>query len=63
MSKWDFESFGALLALVLFPVFVFFLHFKQSSINETLDKFHKKWTDAGLGIMLGSAWSKFINKD
>jgi len=63
MSKYDFESLGALLALVLFPVFIIFLYFKQSAINETLDKFHKKWTGAGLGIMLGSAWSKFINKD
>ena len=63
MSKWDSESLGALLALVFFPFFVIFLNSKQSAINETLDKFHKKWASNGLGIMLGSAWSKFIDKD
>jgi len=63
MSKWDSESIGALLALVIFPFFVIFLHSKQYAINETLDKFHKKWAGAGIGTMLGSAWSKFMNDD
>jgi hypothetical protein len=63
MPKWDSESIGALLALVFFPFFVIFLHSKQSAINETLDKSHKKCAGAGLGIMLGSAWSKFMNDD
>jgi len=63
MSKWDSESIGALFALVIFPFFVIFLHSKQPAINETLDKFHKKWAGAGLRIMLGSAWSKFFNQE
>jgi len=47
MSKWDSESIGAFLAIVLFPAFIAFLCFKQSAINETLDKFQKKWAGAG----------------
>lgn len=42
MSKLDPDSIGALFAIVLFPVFIIFLCFIQSAINEKLDKFHKK---------------------
>jgi hypothetical protein len=42
MSELDSESIGAFLVIVLFPAFVIFLCFKQSAINETLDKFKRK---------------------
>jgi len=63
MSRWDSESIGAFLAIVLFPAFIAFLCFKQSAINETLDKFQKKWAGAGDKSPLPSSRRKKSKQD
>jgi hypothetical protein len=58
MSKWDSESIGAFLAIVLFPAFITFLCFKQSAIYEILNKFQKKWDGADYNFPLKSSEKK-----